>query len=71
MNEVEIELNAQELAAIHNIANELDCSPNYALSIMLENYLLTNQGAKKQPDNLTEIYSKLSELFGELAGQAA
>lgn len=70
MNDVEIELNTQELTAIHHLANELDCSPNQAMNLLLEHHLV-NQGAKKQSNNLAEIYSKLSELFGELATQAA
>ena len=67
MKDIEIELNAEELAAIHNLANELECSPNQALVQMVEHYL----GANKQPNNLSAMYSQISVLFSELAEQVA
>jgi len=65
MTEIEIKLSGEELIKVHNLANELGCTPNEAIEIMTAQYLEAN----KPVSSLANTYSQISVLFDELAKQ--
>jgi len=67
MNEVEVQLSSEELIAIHNLANDLGCTPDKAIAHIATRQLETGEF---KVNSISDVYGQLSVIFDNLAKQA-